>query len=189
VAISPSDPDIRLVLQKFPRLTLDNFEKTSDETIDYNCLAWALHETHRKWDPSSDQYYWPKDADPNALMVTLIGILKARGFSMCPDGSLEKGFEKIAIYSDTGDCWDHVARQLPDGKWTSKLGELIDITHASLEPLTRWRYKAVYGEVKWFMKKPTGGDSGKTEAKQAEDKAEGPASQVAPESVPVPPPS
>ena len=41
---------------------------------------------------------------------------------------LESGREKIAIYA-RGAAPAHVARQLADGKWTSKLGAAVDITH------------------------------------------------------------
>ena len=102
-------------------------------------------------------------------MGTLIGILKELGFAMCSDGSLEVGFEKIAIYSMSGGvAWDHVARQLPDGQWTSKLGELLDITHTDLESLTRSGNKPGYGEVSWFLKRPLGTDGGETKIAQTQ---------------------
>lgn len=50
------------------------------------------------------------------------------GFSPCTDASLEEGIEKIAIYGDSED-FDHVAFQRSDGRWSSKLGELNDISH------------------------------------------------------------
>jgi len=42
----------------------------------------------------------------------------------------------------------HAARQLPEGRWTSKLGELEDIEHA-LHDLTG----TVYGSVVLVMKR------------------------------------
>ena len=50
------------------------------------------------------------------------------------DLSLEIGFEKVAIYSDAHGP-QHVARQLPDGKWTSKLGQQVDVEHSTLSVL------------------------------------------------------
>jgi hypothetical protein len=47
--------------------------------------------------------------------------------------------------------WTHAARQLDNGKWTSKLGQLEDIEHESLEALSG----AVYGSVVQVLKKPT----------------------------------
>jgi hypothetical protein len=41
---------------------------------------------------------------------------------------------KVAIYASGGEL-THAARQLPDGQWTSKLGDLEDIEHDTLEAL------------------------------------------------------
>jgi hypothetical protein len=84
-------------------------------------------------------------------MATLIGILKGLGFQVCDDWSLEDGFEKIAVYATWGE-WNHVARQLKDGQWTSKIGGLLDMTHAELDSLT----DSDYGDVACFLKKPIG---------------------------------
>jgi hypothetical protein len=50
------------------------------------------------------------------------------GYQPCETAELEAGVEHIALY-----CLDgkptHAARQLPDGKWTSKLGKFLDSTH------------------------------------------------------------
>jgi hypothetical protein len=64
------------------------------------------------------------------------------GYELCANANLETGFEKIALYA-IGGIPTHAARQLRDGRWVSKLGELEDIEHASLDVLTG----AVYGEV------------------------------------------
>ncbi|MCI0701929.1 MAG: hypothetical protein L0241_12680 [Planctomycetia bacterium] len=40
---------------------------------------------------------------------------------MCETGEVETGGEKIALYA-LASVPTHAARQLPDGKWTSKLG-------------------------------------------------------------------
>jgi len=57
-----------------------------------------------------------------------------KGFAKNPNDSFEEGFLKIALYAD-GNNFCHVARQLLDGKWTSKLGEWEDIEHNSLHDL------------------------------------------------------
>jgi len=46
--------------------------------------------------------------------------------------------------------YTHAARQLPDGKWTSKLGQLEDITHGTTDVIEG----GDYGEVVQFMKRP-----------------------------------
>ena len=73
---------------------------------------------------------------------------KEIGFDECDDGSLESGYEKIAIYGSAL-MYTHAARQLADGKWTSKLGQLEDITHATPNDIAG----GDYGEVVQFMKR------------------------------------
>ncbi len=49
---------------------------------------------------------------------------------------MEGGVTKVAIYGDIdADSWTHAARQLPNGKWTSKLGDFEDIEHDTPEGL------------------------------------------------------
>jgi hypothetical protein len=38
-------------------------------------------------------------------------------------------FERVAVFVDGGGAPTHVARLLPSGRWSSKLGEWIDIEH------------------------------------------------------------
>ncbi len=40
----------------------------------------------------------------------------------------ESGFEKIALYTSNG-VPTHACRLLPNGMWTSKLGQYIDLSH------------------------------------------------------------
>ena len=78
------------------------------------------------------------------------------GFEECPDGALESGYEKIAIYvSEIGEP-THIARQLGNGSWTSKLGELEDIEHGSPESLEG--PEPCYGSVASYMRREPGGD-------------------------------
>jgi hypothetical protein len=58
------------------------------------------------------------------------------------------GFEKIAIYV-LDEKPQHAARQLPNGKWTSKLGQYEDIEHNALEGLEG----SIYGYVACVMKR------------------------------------
>ena len=70
------------------------------------------------------------------------------GYEPCADGDLEDGFEKIAIYQSPGGI-QHAARQLSTGRWTSKLGGLEDIEHASPAELEG----AEYGEVVQYLRR------------------------------------
>src|SRR5262249_38721988 len=51
------------------------------------------------------------------------------GYVVWQDGSLEPVYEKVALFADDLDHPTHVARQLPSGRWTSKLGRAEDIEH------------------------------------------------------------
>ncbi len=51
------------------------------------------------------------------------------GYEVCDNDAHEPGFEKIAIYCDKTGIPKHAARQLRDGFWTSKCGQLEDIQH------------------------------------------------------------
>ena len=71
------------------------------------------------------------------------------GYEVCDRPNLERGFQKIAIYADSAGKPTHAARQLPNGKWTSKLGQDEDIEHETLEGLTG----ESYGNVACIMRK------------------------------------
>ncbi len=75
-----------------------------------------------------------------AAYVAAFGTL---GYELCSDGSLQEGFEKVAIYESLSGYVLHMARQLPTGRWTSKLGGLEDIEHASPAELEGREYGAV----------------------------------------------
>lgn len=61
------------------------------------------------------------------------------GYNDCDNPGLEGGVEKIAVY-DPNDMPKHVARRLGTGRWTSKLGDLKGIDHATLEFLEGTSY-------------------------------------------------
>src|SRR5438552_15932161 len=44
----------------FPKLRGEDYRITSDHTTDYNCFAWAAHDTADWWSPIPlAGYYWP----------------------------------------------------------------------------------------------------------------------------------
>jgi hypothetical protein len=77
-----------------------------------------------------------------------IKVYEKLGYIVCNDNGLEIGFEKIALYHLDGE-YMHAARQLPNGRWTSKLGFLEDIEHDTLSGLE----DGEYGVVKCVMKR------------------------------------
>ena len=46
--------------EDFPNLKAADFEVTSGETAQYNCLAWAVDVIDEWWEPSADGV-WPGD--------------------------------------------------------------------------------------------------------------------------------
>ena len=137
----------------FPNLENDAFEITSDATADYNCIAWALGLNDAKWDPSP-WYYWPRSVPRNHAVSTIEAIFSSFGFVKCESGNAEEGFGKVAIFSVDGVEYAHIARQLSDGRWTSKLGNLEDITHADCNSLTGQEYGSV---LSWMRRRIDGG--------------------------------
>jgi hypothetical protein len=121
-----------------PNLATEHFRATSPADKGYNCLAWAAHDTRRIWHPSAYAgLHWPGEPQPDTLEGWVAGYAEL-GFQRCESSEWEPGIEKLAIYGDeTGPS--HVARQLPNGLWTSKMGKLEDIEH-TLQGLSGGKY-------------------------------------------------
>jgi hypothetical protein len=140
------DPDEQWALRKFPGLA-GKFRRTSDPTEDYNCLAWALGLTNAWIDPIDHQIwpgkYWPPGIPEDWSVTTTREILARSGYAEeTTNEYLELEWEKVALFAkNSGDL--HFARQLPSGKWTSKLGMQIDIEHDDLGSLTGTEYGRV----------------------------------------------
>lgn len=133
----------------FPVLSGDAWSVTSPATDTYNCLAWSLHNTERWWWPDAmGDAYWP-DAEPRRETVDgIVSLFQALGFEACESDVVETGFTKVAIFAnELGPT--HVARQLPSGVWTSKLGRLEDIEHATLKQLEG----DMYGQVQRVLRR------------------------------------
>jgi hypothetical protein len=126
----------------FPRLTPNNHRVTSPPSADYNCIAWAREEVERWWQPG---VYWPV-ATPlgDYSDAVLEQMFLSLGFENCGlDASAESGFEKVALYAE-GVFYTHAARQLPTGKWTSKLGKEDDVEHDTPDDVAGGVYGALY---------------------------------------------
>lgn len=82
----------------------------------------------------------------------LVAAYESLGFAMCDDSDVELGYEKVAIYGTPDGEFQHAARQLNDGHWTSKLGEWEDIEHNTLEALECQDY----GTVQRILRRPIG---------------------------------
>lgn len=136
----------------FPNLAGSNAEEKSLDDTNYNCHAWAVKVTTKRWGPVYPGYYWPPPPVPNNFSIeAFIGAFGTLGYQPCEDSSPELNYEKIAIYAFQGNV-KHTARLLPNNKWTSKLGDYQDIEHV-LEDLTS-NHGRGYGEVVQILKRP-----------------------------------
>src|SRR5271168_1376075 len=134
----------------FPLLESASFKITSPEDVQYNCVAWAASpsETRRKWWPApSPFYFWP--TEPREETIESFRKAFGRlGYASCDTNDFEPGYEKLAIYAGEDNVPTHMVRQLSSGHWTSKLGELEDIEHQTLEQLSGSDYGRVVQVLK-----------------------------------------
>ena len=128
-----------------PGLNRGEYWGTSPESTRYNCIAWAAGDDTDWWwpDPDTDSY-WPAAAPFEETMESFRAVFEALGYRECATADLEPGFEKVAIFTKAG-LPKHAARQLPNGNWTSKLGEWQDIEHQYLNAVGS--NASIYGNV------------------------------------------
>ncbi len=136
---------------------LGSHRVTSDSSTEYNCIAWVLHDTKQYWTPEYRSrrirgYYWPPGISDDWSIESLIEVFSLHQYQECDDSRLEPDSEKIVIYADANGVPEHVARQLPTGVWTSKLGDEEDIEHATPQSLEGGEY----GSIVKIMKRRRG---------------------------------
>lgn len=150
---------------EFPNL--GKWIKSSERTDRYNCAAFAAGEDHHKWDPfPPGLHYWPPGVERSYFTPKFIEAYGTKGYEACADGSLEAGWEKIVLYTNAYGGVLHVARQLPDGAWTSKMGNEEDIIHGSPSNLGG----GGYGQPTQFMRRPAKNED-KVEDKKEEQQS------------------
>jgi len=84
-------------------------------------------------------------------MDAYVQAFASQGYELSGSVELEAGFEKVAIYRGRDGFPSHMARQLPDGRWTCKLGGYVDIAHASPNELEGDQY----GSLACVLRRPT----------------------------------
>ena len=92
--------------------------------------------------------YWPPTVARIMDLQAFVAAFATLGYAACADGKLEPGFQKVALFADAQGKATHAAKQLPDGRWSSKLGPHEDISHTiyGLE-------HGEYGDVVQYMKR------------------------------------
>jgi hypothetical protein len=141
-----------------PALVYANYDVTSPIDPAYNCAAWAVDDSIHWLDPTDQApCVWPEGLPrADVSIANFEQAYELHGFTLCHDGTLEDGFDKIAIYGWRGD-FQHVARQLDDGKWASKCGPLEDIVHDKPEELEGDADLDMgYGQIAAFMRRAKG---------------------------------
>lgn len=102
---------------------------TSPATREYNCIAWAMGDASRWWWPIGfGDPYWPPGVMRELSRRSFEYAFVACGYAPCADGVLVPGVEKVCLYEKEA-MPTHAARQLPTGRWTSKLGPDEDVEH------------------------------------------------------------
>lgn len=135
----------------FPNLIVSEYQKKSDETPDYNCIAWAAGDSSRWWWPSPFSY-WPTEAPQEVTLEGYRAVFELMGYEECGTEELEPGFEKVGIYVDADGSPTHAAKQLENGSWTSKLGSWEDIEHQTLHALEGTGLG--YGTIALILRRP-----------------------------------
>ena len=74
-------------------------------------------------------------------------LFESLRYNVCDHAEVELGYEKVALFADAQGAPLHAARQLPGGRWTSKLGAMEDIEHA-LQDLVGTEYGSVVRVMK-----------------------------------------
>lgn len=129
----------------FPNLTSEGYSEESPPDQGYNCIAWVAGDVSKSWWPNQHGY-WPPNIPYETTITAFTMLFEELGYRVCSEVDLEKGYGKVALYALGGDV-THAARQLINGRWTSKLGGYIDIEH-TLEGLEG----PYYGKVVKILK-------------------------------------
>ena len=125
-----------------------DYQLISPATDAYSCLAHAIHRDDRViWPDESETCAWPPQLERRDTLAVFREFFCLCGYQDWVHGKLQAGIEKIALYVDNIGLVVHVARQLKNGHWSSKLGSLADIEHISDQTIEG----ASYGSVAHYM--------------------------------------
>src|SRR5438034_6481981 len=141
--VEPSLEDV------FPGLRGQPYHIKSSKGGNYNCIAFAAGDRHNWWWPDeAGEDTWPAGVARVETVEAFRDAFASLGYRVCASEQLEVGYEKVALLALAG-VPKHAARQLPNGRWTSKLGPMEDVEHA-LHDLTGM----AYGSLALVMRRP-----------------------------------
>src|SRR5437762_756438 len=122
-----------LLEQLFPALKRAAFTVTSPRDPSYNCVAWAAGDVTRWWWPAESPFaFWPAGIEREESLTSFIRAFGTLGFELAASGDYEPTYEKVAIFASHDGVPTHMARQLANAAWTSKLGGLEDVSHSEV---------------------------------------------------------
>jgi hypothetical protein len=140
-----------VIEQLFPGLRRSSFEITSPRDARYNCIAWAAGDTRRWWWPGEAPFsFWPAGVEREESVANFVTAFGTLGYEVGGSPDYAEEYEKVAIFASSDGVPTHMARQLPNGAWTSKLGGLEDIAHADVAGVGG----IDYGEVVVVLQRP-----------------------------------
>ena len=138
---------------EFPRLRAEgSYFITSPKNQKYNCVAWGVRDKAHVWQylPNFAGYYWPPGIERDDTLESWIRVFEMHMFEKCDSRQPEEGYEKIVIFLGVDGEPSHVARQMVNGTWTSKLGiRGKDIIHRSVDALEG----DIYGAIAQVMRR------------------------------------
>jgi hypothetical protein len=153
IAAMPNWSIPQSLLIYFPDLNSSSYRITSPKSGDYNCVAWAAGiDDQQIWPDGTEdvagEFVWPDGVRNDESVEAFIAYFESMGYSLCDNSTLEDGFVKIAIFVKD-DYPTHISRQLPTGKWSSKMGiDDVDIEHDDLDCISG----PAYGVAAVFLK-------------------------------------
>ena len=94
-----------------------------------DCIAWAAGEQDRWWWPDpTGQHYWPDGAPCDESLQAFLHVFGELGYDLAGDDESAGASDVVALFAKDGRV-THACRRVGDGRWTSKLGNLEDISH------------------------------------------------------------
>jgi hypothetical protein len=129
----------------FPHLNEKNTKVIGKHTHNYNCFAFAMGDKKHWWGTGGG--YWPAKEDSLSIKG-FDEILHdvANGEQTSDWKTVEPGYVKIAVMTDDGKDVgevEHAVRQLPSGKWASKMGSFGIIENDDLHEIEGGSYGKV----------------------------------------------